>query len=566
MSGVEPRVLDRLLFWMRQKVPGAQIVGVLYVQEAPKTLAQRVGRLGKTVWKNPRYLGFVARRVLAFAGGVLAGLSRGCVYVLHAYRPPRRPQFHVDDLRQSCRQSGCALCVTSAVHAPESLEFVRGLNADLGVVFGTPILKPKLFTIPRLGSINLHQRKVPDYRGGGPVGLWEMLDGQTEIGVTVHRVLQEVDAGAVLRADTIPIEPYDTLESLALKAHVVGIELLVQTVADHVRGEVREHPQIGPSRVFRGPGPLELRAYKRRLASMRPGYHAPRGRPAWKLLVRLLVFAPLVLLRNWSRRWRGTFPVVVLFHHVVTDRPHFLGMPTAHFFKHLEWLHRYYRVVDLETALSELRSGRVTEPTVVLTFDDGYRDNHLNLLAATLVADIPATLFVCSQRIDTQQPFDHDLEWGFPGFLPLTWDQLRELKMVGFRVGSHTRTHFDCGSTDPVRLHDEIVASQAEIEEHLGPPVEMFSFPIGLPANISRVAMERARSTYRVVCSAYGGFMRPGPSDQLWHVFRCSHPPDLGEFELLLQSALELGQPTLWMGGDDLPVPVAESARTILKE
>ena len=57
--------------------------------------------------------------------------------------------------------------------------------------------------------------------------LWEMLDGQREIGVTVHEVEEKLDAGAVINAQTIPIEPFDNLTSLALKAHVVANDLLV---------------------------------------------------------------------------------------------------------------------------------------------------------------------------------------------------------------------------------------------------------------------------------------------------------------------------------------------------
>ena len=75
------------------------------------------------------------------------------------------------DPRQHLESVGCSFKVTGDYHCEESLEFVRSLNADLGIVYGTRILKPPLFSIPRLGSINIHKRKVPDYRGGGPVGL-----------------------------------------------------------------------------------------------------------------------------------------------------------------------------------------------------------------------------------------------------------------------------------------------------------------------------------------------------------------------------------------------------------
>src|SRR4029077_9992783 len=161
---------------------------------------------------------------------------------------------------------GCTFRVTTDYHSEESLEFVRSLKPDLGVVYGTRILKPTLFTIPPLGSINIHKRKVPDYKGGGPVGLWELLDRQTEIGVTVHQVTEKLDAGAVVNSATIPIEPFDNLTSLALKAHVVGNDLLVQSVADYARGTLRLRPQEGTGRMFKSPTPQRLEQYRKDLA------------------------------------------------------------------------------------------------------------------------------------------------------------------------------------------------------------------------------------------------------------------------------------------------------------
>ncbi len=560
-TGVEPRILRRLIDEIHRAVPEARICGVLYHTLRPLSGRERVRELIRNL-RDPEYARYVAVRVVRSARAAARWLGCAGLKFLHAYFPPGdRERFGLAELVEHCRAGGVPVRVTTDVHAEDALKFVHGLRSDLAIVYGTPILKPRLFEILRLGSINIHQRKVPDYRGGGPIGLWELLDDQPEIGVTVHRVAKKVDTGAIIRSGIIPIEPFDTLDSLALKAHVVGIDLLARAVADFARGEVRETPQVGPSRSFRSPKPSEMLRYEKQLAARRQSYVPEGGRSTRNLLARTLLLMPLAALRNWRRRLTGSFPIVVLYHHLVADRLHFLGIPTTKLVEHIEFLRRYYRVVDLETATKLLRSGRVTAPTVVLTFDDGYGDNYLRLRAAALAADIPATLFVCSQRIDAHQAFDHDLERGYHGFLPLTWDEARELEHWGFRIESHTRTHFDCDSTDPALLHDEIVCSKSEIEQHLGHPCEAFSFPFGQPANISRPALELARSTYSCVSSAYGGVNRPGQAESRWHLFRCPHPNSLWELELLLQSILDLGQPPLWLGGqkDVTPPRVTES-------
>ena len=471
----------------------------------------------------------------------LAGrLLTAAVRFANAYSPPRdRTEFGLDQFARFLEERRIPWLVTHDVHSSESLAFVREQSPDLGIVFGTPILKPKLFEIPRLGSVNVHQRKLPDYRGGGPVGLWELLNGDQEIGVTIHRVVKKLDAGNVIREATIPIGPYDGLESLQLKAHVVSIDLLTQVITDFQRGEARETPQSGPSRLFRSPSPAELRQHLKRLESQRPPYKVRRDRPAWKLAAKTVLLGPWTIVRNWRRRLSGTFPVVVFFHHLISDRPHQMGLPTSQFLRQLKFLGRYYDVVDLEVAMNRLRSGRVTSPTVVLTFDDGYRDNDLTLRAAGLTCDTPFCHFVCIRTITERREFDHDLIQGVVGFQPLRLDEVKRLETWGFRIGSHTRTHFDCGSEDLERLRDEIAQSRLELEDALGHPIPHFAYPYGRASNMSRASAEIASQAYRVVCSAFGGENSPRDHRFEWHLYRRSHPASVWELGLAVQSLLE---------------------------
>lgn len=539
MSGVEPYLLARLIERIQEDVPGAAVCGILYEPGRAKNFRQRVVNFFQNL-RDRTYLPYVAARLVRMLYSIPIRLGRASLRFLHAYAPSAKDNaFGLEDLGAFCKARGCALRLTTDMHAPESLAFVRSLEPDLGIVYGTRILKPILFEIPRLGSINIHKRKVPEYRGGGPIGLWEMLAGEPEIGVTVHRVAARLDAGAVIRSATIPIEPYDTLRSLSLKADVVGSDLLVGSVADFMNGTVKETPQEGPARSFRTPSPQAMRGYEKKLAAQRPSYRAAPSRPIWKLLLRTLALAPYVAVRNWYRRLRGSFPVIVLYHHLVTDRPHQLGIPTDLFFRHVEYLRRYYRIRGLDEALEMVRSGRVTAPTVVLTFDDGYHDNYLNLRAVTEATRIPVLLFISTEKVSTQQEFAHDHQWGLKGFLPLTWEEVRRLERCKLQIGSHTRTHFDCGSADPTALESEIVGSKADLEGQLGHPVSFFSFPWGQPANFSPLAVDLARNTYAYVCSAYGGANHPGTNNEPWHVKRYYHPNNLWELELMLQSILD---------------------------
>src|SRR5262249_55888970 len=138
--------------------------------------------------------------------------------------------FGVEDLDTLCRAHGDMLRIIPDFQAPESQDLTREFQPDLGLALGIKGLEAELFEIPRLGAIGLHKRKLPDYRGEGPTGLWELLEERSEIGVTVHRVTSEPDAGAIIEETTIAIEPFDTLRSLDLKADAAGIDLLVDGV------------------------------------------------------------------------------------------------------------------------------------------------------------------------------------------------------------------------------------------------------------------------------------------------------------------------------------------------
>src|SRR5438093_2959716 len=90
--------------------------------------------------------------------------------------------------------------------APDAIAQIRSLRADLGVVAGTYVLCESVFALPRLGSINLHSGKAPEYRGAAP-GFWELYNGEPEVGITIHRVTATLDAGHILRQETFPLDP-----------------------------------------------------------------------------------------------------------------------------------------------------------------------------------------------------------------------------------------------------------------------------------------------------------------------------------------------------------------------
>ena len=92
-------------------------------------------------------------------------------------------------------------------HSGEATKLLKDTEADLGILYGTNIVKESVFSIPKLGTINLHQGLAPYYRGGPPI-FWELFNGENEVGITVHFVAAKVDAGDIILQDTVPLR-YD---------------------------------------------------------------------------------------------------------------------------------------------------------------------------------------------------------------------------------------------------------------------------------------------------------------------------------------------------------------------
>jgi methionyl-tRNA formyltransferase len=123
------------------------------------------------------------------------------------------------------------------------LDRMRALGADLGVVaaYGK-ILPESLLQIPRLGMINVHASLLPRYRGAAPIQR-AIMEGEARTGVTIMRVVKALDAGAMILAESTPIEPDETGGELEARLATLGARLLMHAVDQLDEGTAVEVPQ-----------------------------------------------------------------------------------------------------------------------------------------------------------------------------------------------------------------------------------------------------------------------------------------------------------------------------------
>lgn len=138
------------------------------------------------------------------------------------------------------------------IHAPQVLEQIRALEPDLGLIYGSPILKPELFEIPKLGTLGIHHGKVPEYRGN-KTAFWAMYNGEKIAGVTIQKVNKGLDTGDIIK--TGEVETFRrAYRTVFHELEILGVELYIQAILDVKHGTAKFKPQTGvKGRLYRNP-------------------------------------------------------------------------------------------------------------------------------------------------------------------------------------------------------------------------------------------------------------------------------------------------------------------------
>ncbi|KAA6308603.1 Methionyl-tRNA formyltransferase, partial [termite gut metagenome] len=109
------------------------------------------------------------------------------------------------------------------------IESLRHWEADLQIVVAFRMLPEVVWSMPRLGTFNLHASLLPQYRGAAPIN-WAVINGETETGVTTFFLQQDIDMGKIIRQVSVPVSDTDTVKTVHDKLMISGSRLVVETV------------------------------------------------------------------------------------------------------------------------------------------------------------------------------------------------------------------------------------------------------------------------------------------------------------------------------------------------
>ena len=163
------------------------------------------------------------------------------------------------------------------------------------------------------------------------------------------------------------------------------------------------------------------------------------------------------------------YSVPVLTYHSFDNRNELLSVAPENFAKQMRYLKdRGYSVISLDGLMEGVKNNKkFARNTVVITMDDGYKNNYIYAYPILKQYNFPAMIFVVTDYIGKNKSF-------------LNWNEIKEMSKNGILFGAHTKSHLYLpSSNDENVLRNEILGSKKAIESQIGMQVDYFCYPSG---------------------------------------------------------------------------------------
>lgn len=145
-------------------------------------------------------------------------------------RPAGRGQrVTASPVKQFAMSKGLTILQPANLKSADFHEQLKALNADLQIVVAFRMLPEIVWSMPPMGTFNLHASLLPDYRGAAPIN-WAVINGEKATGVTTFFLRHEIDTGAILFQEKLEIGEHETAGELHERLMQAGAGLVLKTV------------------------------------------------------------------------------------------------------------------------------------------------------------------------------------------------------------------------------------------------------------------------------------------------------------------------------------------------
>jgi len=133
-------------------------------------------------------------------------------------------------LPQLCESHGIPVIRKVSINSRQFLDKLKGMNLDLIISVAAPVIfKQGLIQLPKHGCINIHNGKLPKYRGMMP-NFWQMYHNEKNIGITIHEINPRIDDGRIILQKEVDINSNETLDSLMRRTKRMGAHYMVEAI------------------------------------------------------------------------------------------------------------------------------------------------------------------------------------------------------------------------------------------------------------------------------------------------------------------------------------------------
>lgn len=272
-----------------------------------------------------------------------------------------------------------------------------------------------------------------------------------------------------------------------------------------------------------------------------------------RLIIRILEASGGLKALRWYNR---STPQILMYHRII-DKPFIEGLPPLEFEKQIAYIAKNFRVVPIDTLITEISQNTIKPFSIALTFDDGHYDFYDNAWPILKKYHLPASLYITTGFVDgdlwlwpdllkfvilnsvnkkiflpplgeifldeenlsaswhllgdycltlatnTREDFIREVAYKVavtlpttptPPFTPVSWHQLHEMKREGLDIGSHTISHPILSGLSEHDINHELLASGQNILKHLGQFPRGICYPNGRPTDVNDMVINQAKN------------------------------------------------------------------------
>ncbi|WP_394972476.1 formyltransferase family protein [uncultured Croceitalea sp.] len=114
------------------------------------------------------------------------------------------PYLKNDSIDVICKKNNIPFKTTPSINCSKTIELFKMANADLGLSIGNTYITSKIFTVPKLGMLNIHYEELPDYQNATGI-IWQIYNRSNKTGFTIHKIDKHIDTGPIFYKEKIDL-------------------------------------------------------------------------------------------------------------------------------------------------------------------------------------------------------------------------------------------------------------------------------------------------------------------------------------------------------------------------